>query len=214
MKENIHWLGHACVKITGEKIVYVDPYEIPEGEPADVILITHNHYDHLSLADIKKIRDEHTVIVVPEASAAGLDGRIETVNPGDEITVSGIRIRAVPAYNIGKGFHPKESGFVGYVFTVGSVTYYHAGDSDRIPEMKDIEADVVFLPVGGTYTMNAEEAAGAVKDIGPKAAVPIHWGSIVGQKKDAETLKSLCECDVWILEKEGESGPITRNSEG
>ena len=202
MKENIHWLGHACIKITGEKVIYVDPYELKEGEPADIILVTHGHYDHLSLVDIKKIRNENTVIIVPEDSASGLEGKVESVKAGDDITVMGVRIRTVPSYNIGKRFHPKDAGYVGYVFTVNGVTYYHAGDSDYIPEMKDIEADVVLLPVGGTYTMNAEAAAKAVKDIEPKAAVPIHWGSIIGQKKDAETLKSLCDCEVWILEKE------------
>lgn len=202
MKNGIHWLGHACIKIVGEKVVYIDPYELMEGTPADIILITHGHYDHLSLADIEKIRGEHTVIVVPKASASGLEGRIEPIRPGDEITVEGVPIRAVPSYNIGKRFHPKDADYVGYVFTLGGVTYYHAGDSDHIPEMKDIEADVVFLPVGGTYTMDAEGAAQAVKEIGAKAVVPIHWGSIVGQKKDAETLKSLCDCEVWILERE------------
>ena len=201
-RSSVHWLGHACIKITGGKVIYIDPYELKGGEPADIILVTHGHYDHLSLADIKKIQTEDTIIVAPEAAASGLEGEVKPVRPGDEVLVEDVPIRAVPSYNIGKRFHPKDAGYVGYVFTVDGVTYYHAGDSDRIPEMKEIEADVAFLPVGGTYTMTAEEAARAVKDIGAGVAVPIHWGSIIGQKKDAEILKSLCECEVWIPERE------------
>ena len=161
--------------------------------------MTHGHYDHLSPGDIEKIRGDKTILVLPEASAEGMGGNIKKVRPGDKLSVEDVDIRVVPSYNIGKRFHPKEADYVGYIFTVGGITYYHAGDTDHIPEMKDIEADVMFLPVGGTYTMNAEEAARAVKDIGPKVAVPIHWGSIVGSKKDAERFMALCDCEVRIL---------------
>ena len=202
MLEKVHWLGHASVKITGEKVVYIDPFQIEGGETADIILITHDHYDHLSKDDIRKIQGEETVIVVPVSSAEAVKGNVKTVSPGDTVTVEGVEIRAVPAYNVGKQFHPKEKKYVGYVFKLNDIIYYHAGDTDVIPEMKSIRADVAFLPVGGTYTMNAEEAARAVKDIQPKVAVPIHWGSIVGSKKDAEKFKSLCDCEVRILERE------------
>ena len=202
MLENVHWLGHACFKITGEKIIYIDPYQITGGETADIILITHDHYDHLSIEDIEKIRGEKTVVVVPASAGDAIKGNLRKVNPGDTLTIEGVEIQAVPAYNIGKEFHPREKNYVGYVFKVGGVSYYHAGDTDYIPEMKSIHTDVVFLPVGGTYTMNAEEAAKATEDIKPKIAVPMHWGTIVGSEKDAEKFKNLCSCEVRILEKE------------
>lgn len=202
MLKNVHWLGHACIKVSGSKIVYVDPYQIEGGETADIILITHDHYDHLSEEDIRKIQDEKTVIVVPAAASGKVEGNIKTVERGETVTVEGVKIKAVPAYNIGKRFHPKEKSHVGYVFEMDGVTYYHAGDTDHIPEMRNIRPDVAFLPVGGTYTMNAEEAAQAAKDIQAGVTVPMHWGSIVGSRRDAETFERLCECDVAILERE------------
>jgi L-ascorbate metabolism protein UlaG (beta-lactamase superfamily) len=202
MLENVHWLGHACFKFTGSKAVYIDPYQIEGGETADVILITHDHYDHLSMEDIEKVRGSKTVIVVPESASGSIKGNVKTMKAGDRIEVEGIEIQAVPAYNIGKKFHPKEESHVGYVFRVDDVTYYHSGDSDLIPEMSDIKTDVAFLPVGGTYTMNAEEAARAAAAIGPKVAVPMHWGAIVGSREDAEKFEKLCDCDVRILKQE------------
>ena len=202
MLENVHWLGHASIKITGEKTVYVDPYQIKGGETADIILITHDHYDHLSQEDLKKIQGEKTVVVTTASSAGKVRGNVKTVNPGDSLTVEGVEIHAVPAYNIGKQYHPKDRAYVGFLFKVGGKTYYHAGDTDLIPEMKGLKPDVAFLPVGGTFTMNAQEAAEAVKEIQPKVVVPMHWGSIVGSVKDAEAFQGLCECDVKILERE------------
>ena len=202
MLENVHWLGHASFKITGEKIIYIDPYQIAGGETADIILITHDHYDHLSMDDIEKIMGEKTVVVAPASAGDAIKGNLKKVNPGDTLTIEGVEIQAVPAYNIGKEFHPRDKNYVGYVFKIGGVSYYHAGDTDYIPEMKDIHVDVAFLPVGGTYTMNAEEAAKAAEDIKPKVAVPMHWGSIIGSEKDAEKFKSLCNCEVQIMEKE------------
>ena len=200
MLEHVYWLGQSGIKITDEKIIYVDPFDIEQGEPADFILITHDHYDHLSEKDIKLIQNEKTTIIVPEPYKSKIKGNVRGVKPGETLILDGIEIQVVPAYNVGKSFHPREKNYVGYVFTIDEVTYYHAGDTDRIPEMQSIKADVVFLPVGGTYTMNPEEAAKAVRDIQPKVAVPIHWGSIVGSRQDAERFQSLCDCDVQILE--------------
>ncbi len=202
MLANVHWLGHASLKITGEKVIHVDPYKIKGGERADLILITHDHHDHLSPEDIAKIHGEQTIIVLPATSKHHLSGRIETVKAGGEVTLAGVKIRAVPAYNIGKKFHPHGQGNVGYVFTVGDITYYHAGDTDVIPEMEAITADVAFLPVGGTYTMTADEAAQAVALIKPKVAVPIHWGTIVGSRQDAEAFQQKAACEVRILSPE------------
>jgi L-ascorbate metabolism protein UlaG (beta-lactamase superfamily) len=202
MLEHVHWLGQSGIKITGDKIIYIDPFDIPEGETADLIFITHEHHDHLSEKDLKKIQGDHTTIVIPESCKDKVKGHVKSVRPGDIFELDGIQVQVVPAYNISKPYHPKSKNYVGYILTVGDVTYYQAGDTDRIPEMKSIRADVVFLPVGGTYTMNPEEAAEAVRDIHPKVAVPIHWGSVVGSKEDALRFQSLCDCEVQILETE------------
>ncbi len=202
MLANVHWLGHASIKITGEKVIYVDPYEIKGGEEADLILITHGHSDHLSPSDIAKIRGEQTVFVLPTTTKHSLKGHIELMKPGDEITVAGVKIRTVPAYNLNKKFHPRDQGNVGYIFTTGGVTYYHAGDTDLIPEMEGIKVDVAFLPVGGTYTMDADEAARAAALIKPKVAVPIHWGKIVGSAQDARHFQEKAGCEVRILAAE------------
>jgi L-ascorbate metabolism protein UlaG (beta-lactamase superfamily) len=202
MLERVHWLGHAGIKITGSKVIYVDPFEINGGEPADLILITHDHYDHLSPKDIAKIRGKDTVILMPALASQKIPGNVKTIRPGETVTLQGIEIRAVPAYNLHLPNHAKNKQYVGYVFKTDGVVYYHAGDTDRIPEMKNIRADVAFLPVGGEVTMDSGEAAGAVEDIKPKVAVPIHWGSILGSKSDAENFKKLCKCEVRILKHE------------
>jgi L-ascorbate metabolism protein UlaG (beta-lactamase superfamily) len=203
MLDNVHWLGHAAVKITGEKILYIDPYQISGGEKADIILITHDHFDHLSQEDIGKVAGEDTVIVVPRSSKKPGIGQIKTIESGKTLTLEGgVEVAAVPAYNLDKAFHKRKMGYVGYVIKMGGITYYHAGDTDHIPEMDAVEADVVFVPVGGTYTMNAEEAAEAVNRIRPKVAVPMHWGTVVGSHRDARRFQELCEGEVRIMEPE------------
>ncbi|HEX9935050.1 MAG TPA: MBL fold metallo-hydrolase [bacterium] len=202
MVKNVHWLGHDGFKITGSKTVYVDPYEISGGEPADLILITHDHYDHCSPEDVRKIQNKNTTVVASESAAAKLTGDVRPVKPGDALTVSGVEIRAVPAYNLRLPNHARTKKHVGYVFKLDGVTYYHAGDTDYIPEMKSIRADVVFLPVGGTVTMGPAEAAKAAADIGPKIAVPMHWGSVIGSIEDAKRFEELCKCEVVVPEAE------------
>jgi L-ascorbate metabolism protein UlaG (beta-lactamase superfamily) len=172
------------------------------SEPADVIFITHDHYDHLDLDDIKKIQKEGTTIVTTEDGAKKLSGNIKTIKAGDTLTVDEIQVEAVPAYNIGKDFHPKASGWVGFILTIGGQRIYHPGDTDLIPEMDSIETDIALLPVGGTYTMTAEEAAEAANKIKPKIVVPMHFGTIVGSIEDAEKFKEKCEVPVQILTPE------------
>ena len=197
--KNVHWLGTAGIKITGSKVVYVDPYRIAGGETADLILITHDHFDHLSEDDIAKIRGPKTVLVCPASVSADLGDPVKRVKPGDRIAVEGVEIEAVPMYTIGKPFHPKQKQYTGYVFTMDGMRYYHAGDTDLIPEMKSIRADVAFLPVGGTYTMNAREAADACAWLQPKTAVPIHP---LDSPKCLQEFKRLAPCPVEVLEKE------------
>ncbi|MCL4493173.1 MAG: MBL fold metallo-hydrolase [Nitrospirae bacterium] len=191
MIQNIHWLGHDTFKITGDKIIYTDPFKIKQKDTADIILITHEHFDHCSPGDIEKIVGPDTVIVTVSDCAGklagGKPGNIRTVEPGDIINVQGIDIEAVPAYNTDKKFHTKDRGWVGYIFTVNGRRIYIAGDTDHIPEMKTFkDIDIALLPVSGTYVMTAEEAARAALDIKPALAVPMHYGSIVGGKNDAE----------------------------
>jgi L-ascorbate metabolism protein UlaG (beta-lactamase superfamily) len=198
MVENIHWLGHASFKITGEKTVYIDPWKLKDGEPADIILITHDHYDHLSPEDIAKIATDKTWIVTTPDAAAKLTGNIKTVKPGDSIEVEGIKVEVVPAYNVNKDFHPKVNNWVGFIVTINNKRIYHPGDCDFMPEMKDVKADIALMPVGGTYTMTAEEAANAVNTINPEVAIPMHYDDIVGSKADAEKFRDLCKSQVVI----------------
>ena len=200
MLENIKWLGHAGFKITGEKTVYIDPFKISETEPADIIICTHEHFDHLSIEDIKKIQTGRTVIVVTPDCYSKVSGNVKTLAPGKSLDVDGIKIEAVPAYNINKNFHPQQNHWMGVVLTINGKRIYHAGDTDYIPEMANLKnIDVAMLPVSGTYVMTAEEAANAANKINPKVAIPMHYGSIVGAKEDAEKFKKLCRCKVEIL---------------
>ncbi|NCO84192.1 MAG: Zn-dependent hydrolase [Nitrospirae bacterium CG_4_10_14_3_um_filter_44_29] len=187
MLKNIHWLGHDTFKITGEKVIYTDPFKIKKADSADIILITHEHYDHCSPEDVKKIQNANTVIVTVADCAKKLSGKIKIVKPGDKINVEGIEIEAVPSYNTNKQFHQKNRGWVGYIFTVKGQRIYIAGDTDYIPEMKTFKnIDIALLPVSGTYVMTADEAVKAALDIKPRIAIPMHYGSIVGDKNDAK----------------------------
>jgi L-ascorbate metabolism protein UlaG (beta-lactamase superfamily) len=204
MVENIHWLGHDTFKIVGEKVIYTDPFKIKKGDTADIILITHEHFDHCSPDDIKKIQGSDTVIVATPDCAGKLSGNIKTVTPGDRLSVSGIDIEAVPSYNTNKQFHTKDKNWVGYIFTVKGQRIYIAGDTDYIPEMKTFKVDIALLPVSGTYVMTADEAIKAALDRKPGIAIPMHYNSIVGTEKDAkkfaEGLKGKIE--VKILKEE------------
>ncbi|RJR12094.1 MBL fold metallo-hydrolase [Candidatus Parcubacteria bacterium] len=198
--KKIKWLGHASFKIETDKIIYIDPYEIEEKEKADLILITHEHYDHCSPEDIKKIIKNDTAIVTISSAASKLSGNIKIVNPGDEIEIEGIRIKAVPSYNINKKFHPRDSNKVGFLVTIEGETVYHAGDTDFIPEMKDIKTDIALLPVSGTYVMDPLEASKAAEIIKPKYVIPMHYGSIVGSREDAEKFKGLYTGETVIYD--------------
>lgn len=204
MIENIHWLGHDTFKITGEKTIYTDPFKIKKRDNADIILITHEHYDHCSPNDIKKLQGSGTTIVTTPDCADKLSGNVKTVKPGDRLTVEGIEIEAVPSYNIDKQFHIKKKNWVGYIFTVNGQKIYLAGDTDHIPEMKRFNADIALLPVSGTYVMNADEAVKAALDIKPKIAVPMHYNSIVGTERDAKRFAKGLEgkIEVRILKEE------------
>jgi len=203
-----HWLGHASFRLEAQNLViYLDPWQVKPGQPkADVILLTHDHHDHCSPDDIARLAKPDTAIVGTEACIAKLEkepGQKRAVKPGDQVTVKGVVIEAVPAYNVSKRFHPEAAANVGYVVALAGVRIYHAGDTDLIPEMGQINADIALLPIGGTYTMNVEEAAAAVKRIRPRIVVPMHYGRIVGELDDAHRFAQLVEeAEVAILPEE------------
>jgi len=203
MIEHIHWLGHASVRLDFDKIIYVDPWKLGRSAPkADLILITHEHHDHFSAEDLARIQKPGTSFVTIPAVAAKIKGEVHAVKPGDTITIQGVHIQAVPAYNINKQFHLKTAGHVGFVVTTGGSRIYIAGDSDLTPEMKQVKADVVMLPIGGKYTMTADEAAQAANAIRPTLAIPLHFGDIIGSAADARRFSQLCQVPVRILEPE------------
>ncbi len=197
----IHWLGHDSIRIdaaNGTKI-YFDPYQIGENPEADFIFITHDHFDHCSVEDVAKIKGEKTVIVTEKDSAKKCSGDVRVVCPGDFLTINGINIEVVPSYNINKEFHPKNNNWLGFIVEIDGVKIYHAGDTDFIPEMQNIKTDIALLPVSGTYVMTAEEAVEAALAIKPKLAIPMHYGSIVGDESDAEKFKKGLKGKIEVM---------------
>ena len=192
MLDNIDVLCHSSIKINKEKIIYIDPFKIDKDyEDADLIFITHDHYDHYSEDDIDKVKKDETVFIVPEELLTKLlvkgynKNNIITVEPNMQYMVEGIKFETIPAYNMDKQFHPKENEWVGYIIEIKGIRYYIAGDTDITEENKKVKCDVAFIPVGGTYTTDFKEAAQLVNEIKPKIAVPTHYGSVVGTKQDA-----------------------------
>lgn len=222
MLDRFTWFRQSSFRWKGEgRVVYIDPWGLTGDLPqADLILITHYHFDHFSKdgafgdpdrsfapkgdGDLAKITGKKTVTVAPKDIAAECSGNVKVVRPGERIEVAGIKIETVPAYNIVEerlGAHPRENGWVGYILELGGRAYYHAGDTDHVPELDRIKADVTFLPIGGTYTMDPTEAAGLAKAVKPKLAVPMHYGFMVGDRSFAERFKrEAAPIPVQLLE--------------
>ena len=209
MLDGFTWFKQSAYRWDGDgRTVYIDPWGLrAQEDPADVVFITHahadhfepediakirkstTHFDHFSLEDIDRVRTRKTRVVAPSDVALEISGEVTPVGPGDSLEVSGINVQAVPAYNVVESrldAHPQANRWVGYLLTLGSATYYHAGDTDHLPELSRVRTDVAFLPIGGTYTMDASEAAGMAKAIGPQVAVPMHYGFVVGTPADAD----------------------------
>ncbi|MBI4738897.1 MBL fold metallo-hydrolase [Candidatus Woesearchaeota archaeon] len=210
----IDWFGHDCFLIQGSKRIMFDPFQLPTAvmPPVDVLFISHEHFDHCSIEDIKKVISSSTVIVtIPDCVSKVSRLKVKNIipmNPNEKKEVEGLVVETLPAYNINKfrspglPFHPPEDGRVGFIVAVDNKRVYHAGDTDFIPEIKSLfNIDVALVPVSGTYVMTAQEAANAVNTFRPRLAIPMHYGSIVGSLDDAHKFKELAQVSVEVLDK-------------
>lgn len=180
LTKNIEVLTHASIRITGEKTIYCDPFKVKENyKDADIVLITHEHFDHYSPEDIAKVAKEETILVVPESMKEQVP-RAVTIQPGETKTICGIEVMAIPAYNVGKPFHTKDKEWVGYIIKMDDNVIYIAGDTDINEDNLKVNCKVALVPIGGTYTMDAQKAAEFVNTIKPEVAIPVHYGSVAG----------------------------------
>lgn len=197
MLDNVKLFCHSSIKLTGSKVIYIDPFALrTEMHDADIIFCTHSHYDHFSEDDIEMIKKDGTVIVTPDSSrelAYELVGKdnVLLVEPDKKYEICGVKFETTYAYNKEKAYHPKSENWVGYIIDFDGVKYYIAGDTDNIKEIADVECDVAFIPVGGKYTMDEKEAAQLANTIKADIVVPTHYGLIVGDKEAGERFKEL-----------------------
>lgn len=203
MLDGIQVLCHSSIRMKRDMTIYFDPFQINHDyNDADILLITHDHYDHYSEEDIVRVVKKDTIVVAPMDLKEKLLNhgfqieQIVLVEPNQNYQIKGIEVHTIPAYNTNKAFHKKEYGWVGYLIMLDGITYYIAGDTDITEENLQVRCDVAFVPVGGTYTMTYEEAARLVNQIHPKIAVPIHYGSIVGTKEDGKKFSELLDPDI------------------
>lgn len=190
MLKGIEVLCHSSIKISKDKIIYIDPFKVDkEYSDADYIFITHEHYDHFSVQDINKVKKENTVLIMPESMKDKLVKEENTFNnvvfamQNNSYNLDELSFDTVHAYNIDKTFHPKEKNWIGYILYLDGFSYYIAGDTDITEDSLKVKCDVALLPVGGTYTMTYKEAAELANSIKPQTAIPTHYGEIVGDKE-------------------------------
>lgn len=203
MLENTTINAHSSIRIGADRVIYFDPFKIEDSPcDADIIFITHDHYDHFSPEDLQKVMKEGTKLVYPATAGKSVaklgltKSQLYPVKPNETLTVDGIPVETVPAYNNEKPFHPKRNQWVGYILTLDDDRIYIAGDTDLNRDVKQLDCDIAFVPVGGTYTMNTREAAKLVNFLRPKIAVPTHYGSIVGEPEDGEDFASRLDSGI------------------
>jgi L-ascorbate metabolism protein UlaG (beta-lactamase superfamily) len=202
--DGVTWFRGSSVRIRRDGFeIHVDPHRVTDKSAADVVLLTHPHYDNFSEADIARVRSSDTILVAPASMKKLIVDADHFMRPGDLLQLEGVDILAAPAHNVDKKFHTSEQGWLGYVFTVGEVTYYHAGDTDFLPSMSGIRCDVAFLPCGGYYTMGIEGAAKAAAACGARVVVPIHWGEPHGTREEVQRLADLFSGEVRLLDRAG-----------
>lgn len=191
---------HSSIRIASDKVIYFDPFQIEEeSHDADIIFITHDHYDHFSVEDIRKVEKEDTVYVIPECMYNLLGGEnVFVVQPKEKTVVEGLDVYAVPSYNLNKPFHPLDKGYVGYLVRIEDKAVYVAGDCDMNEDNRKIRCDIALIPVGGKYTMDYRQAAELVDHIRPETAIPTHYGSIVGEKDSGERFKELVDKQIKV----------------
>lgn len=205
MKDKITINCHSSIKIAGEKIIYIDPYQIKEKtQDADFILITHEHYDHYDVESIKKVMNEKTKIIFPDSMATTIlptfsRTQLVGVVPNETYCIEGLNLETIPSYNTNKNFHTRNKNWVGYIITINKERIYIAGDTDITEENQNIQCDIALVPIGGTYTMTAIEAANLINIIHPKVAIPTHYASIVGTLKDGEIFKENLNKDIECI---------------
>ena len=197
----------SSIKLVFDKIIYFDPYEIKEDlYDADIIFVTHDHYDHFDKSSINNIKNDNTIIVAPKSMESEIK-RIKFkdyifLNPNEETTIDNITVKTIPSYNIDKPFHPRENNWLGYIVTIDNISYYIAGDTDKTPEAENVLCDIALIPIGGHFTMDTKQAADLIKKINPKIVIPTHYGSIVGKKEDALIFRGLLkDTNIEVVEK-------------
>ena len=197
----------SSIRIKSNKVIYFDPFQIEDKRyDADIIFITHNHYDHMDSKSINNIKNDSTIVIAPKTVENDIK-KIEFkdyifLNPNEEINIENINIKTIPAYNIGKPFHPKDNNWLGYLVTINNVSYYIAGDTDKTNETEKIKCDIALVPIGGHFTMDVNEAADLIRIINPNVVIPTHYGSIVGNTEDGKRFKDiLSDTDIEVIEK-------------
>ena len=204
---NITVNTQSSIKITLDKTIYSDPFKIDiDYHDADIIFITHSHYDHFDIESINKIKNDETIVVAPSSMKEEVNNikfkDYIFLNPGEEKELSNINIKTIPAYNLEKSFHPRDNNWLGYIITNNDISYYIAGDTDKTKESENVKCDIAFIPIGGYYTMDVTDAAALARTINPKVVIPIHYGSIIGNREDGLRLKEkLNDTNVEVVEK-------------
>lgn len=204
---NIEINTQSSIRLILDKIIYFDPYKIEDDKhDADIIFITHNHYDHMDSESIDKIKNENTIIVAPKAMEEVIKN-IEFkdyvfLNPNEEINIENFNIKTIPAYNIKKTFHPRDNNWLGYILTYNNVSYYIAGDTDKTKDAEKVKCNIALIPIGGHFTMDVNEATELIRSINPKIVIPTHYGSIIGDICDGKELKNnLSDTNIEVIEK-------------